>query len=375
MGLVMKMMGSRCHEYGARLERPPLQLALLQGGPIRLPAWRSARAWLSSVLPVPGGTMFGRRNQSSTAQTAILREELSAQREATQGLVERYEVQVRNVRTAVLAVGKAREERDEYRRVLAASIATDSRRGARVEALEQERLRLEALAMVEVRTATEEGARRRELGERLERLEARLTEELAARERAVGDAADRAWAEREASREDLVRLVASHRGEVTAALAATQSELASLRHLYSPGLSEASVHPLRRVRTGALLCLSLLSTLAALALIPPTVLSIGDPERALFVHLASGLGPWHLAGAVVLSCAAAVSLLSWALRDIEHMRDAMGSGRNLSRAKSPAEQSSAKQGAAPTESSKPLLREVELSPAPPAGRQLLRNRR
>ena len=146
-----------------------------------------------------------------------------------QSLVDRYEVQVGRAHRAVKAVGVAREERDEYRRVLAAQIATDRRREARVEALEEERVRLEDIALREVQTASEEGARRRELGERLERLEARLSDELAARERAVGDAADRAWAEREASREELVRLIASHRGEVTASLAATRAEVAALR--------------------------------------------------------------------------------------------------------------------------------------------------
>ena len=305
--------------------------------------------------------MFGRRNQSKTAETAILRQELSAQREATQGLVARYDMQVRNVRKAVVAVGKAREERDEYRRVLAASITKDQGRKARVEALEQERLRLEAIALVEVRTASSEGARRLELRERLERLEARLTDELAARERALGDAADRAWSEREASREELVRLIASHRSEVTTALRATRAELASLKRDFVPRQAEPRVHPLERVRAGALVGLSLLTTLAAVALIPPTVMAISDPERALFVHLASGLGPWHLIGAVVLFCVAAVGLLSWALRDMERMRAARTSPTGDQTPAKPAQVD-----AAPPESPGASLREVELRPAPRA---------
>lgn len=313
--------------------------------------------------------MFRRRYQSKGAETALLREELTAQREATQGLVERYEVQVRNVRTAVKAVGKAREERDEYRRVLAAQIATDRRREARVEDLEAERLRLEGLAMREVQTASEEGARRRELGERLERLEARLTDELAARERAVGDAADRAWAEREASREDLVRLIASHRGEVTASLAATRSELVALRKAYDAAKPKASVHPLRRVRTGLVLGLSLLATLAALALIPPTVLAMSDPERALFVHMASGLGPWHLIVAVVVLCMTAVGLLSWALRDIERLSASnVGDGEAAQKVPQKAGQKAGTkttpQQSVEKTSTGANLRDVELKPMP-----------
>lgn len=297
--------------------------------------------------------MFGRRSQSKRAETAILREELTAQREVAQGLVERYELQVRNVRTAVKAVGQAREERDEYRRVLAAQIATDRRREARVEALEGERLRLEATAMREGQAASEEGGRRRELSERLERLEARLTDELAARERAVGDAADRSWAEREASREELVRLIASHRGEVTAALAETRSELAALRRAHESPRPQASTHSVRRIRTGTILGLGLLSTLAALALIPPTVLAVSDPERALFVHLASGLGPWHLIAAVAFFCTAAVGLLTWGLREVEGGPTAPVSNAREPRAVNP---------------STSELREVELTPvsAPPA---------
>ena len=232
----------------------------------------------------------------------------------------------RQVRTAVKAVGKAREERDEYRRVLAASIATDRQREARVEALKEERLRLEGIALSEGKIASEVEGRRRELNGRVEHLELRLANELAARERVLGDAADRAWAEREAARSDMVRIIAAHRSEVSGALEAARAELAEIRRAAPLKRQEPTLHPLRRVRAGALIGLSLVATLAALALIPPTVVSISDPERALFVHLASGLGPWQLILSVVLFCGAAVGLLSWALRDLERMGQTSSTG-------------------------------------------------
>ncbi len=73
---------------------------------------------------------------------------------------------------------------------------------------------------------------------------------------------------------------------------------------------------MRRLRARLLVGCSLVATLLAVSLIPLAVLSISDPERALFVHLASGLGPWHLSGAVVFFAAVAVALLTWALRDL-----------------------------------------------------------
>ncbi|QDV07595.1 hypothetical protein Poly30_31220 [Planctomycetes bacterium Poly30] len=273
--------------------------------------------------------MFGKR-QNKDRENAEFVKELSAQREQTQSLVDRYEAEVKTARSAVLAVGKAREERDEYRRVLAAAIATERRREAQVEALEQEQQRLEALATRELRAAAEEGARRKELGQRVESLEGRLTEELAARERAIGDVSDRAWAEREAARDELVRVVVGHREEVASALKQSVEQLAALETALHDSAAARSQRPPEPARSAAadarglrarlLIGLGVASTLIVVALIPLAVLSVSDPERALFVHLASGLGPWHLIFAVVVFVGLAVACLTWAIRDLEAAR-------------------------------------------------------
>ncbi|MGK0482748.1 MAG: hypothetical protein ACJAQ3_002729 [Planctomycetota bacterium] len=286
--------------------------------------------------------MFGRKNQDERAKAEFLNE-LAAQRESAQSLVDRYEAEVKNARSAALAVGKAREERDEYRRVLAAAIATERRRVAQVEGLEQERQRLEAMAHEEMRSASHEAARGEELRLRLDQLEHRLTDELAARERALGDAADRAWAEREAARDEFVRLVAAHRQEVTTSLERTAAEVARLKRSAdstwsSMALAAAAprppvhpgVHTIERIgpdplarvidlRARLLIGFSIASTLCVVALIPLAVLSVSDPERALFVHLASGVGPWQLVVLVVFFSAVAVALLSWAIRDLRRL--------------------------------------------------------
>ncbi|MEM8712654.1 MAG: hypothetical protein AAGG01_17015 [Planctomycetota bacterium] len=113
-----------------------------------------------------GGIMFGRRVQREREQAAFL-EELAEQRSAAKGLVERYESEVKVARSAVLAAGRAREERDEYRRVLAAAIAAERRREVEVEDLKRDRERWESIAQAEMRRASEGEARGVELGHRI----------------------------------------------------------------------------------------------------------------------------------------------------------------------------------------------------------------
>lgn len=281
--------------------------------------------------------MFGRNVQREREKAAFL-EELAEQRSATKGLVERYESEVKVARSAVLAAGRAREERDEYRRVLAAAIAAERRREAEVEDLKHDRDRWESLAQTEMRRASEGEARGVELGHRIEAVESTLREALSSRERALGDAADRAWSEREAARAELVEVVMKHRGEVATALDETRRELrrladASMVRSYQaadpPVAASGIAHPgarsedelplvnaVRRRRAGLLMGVSLVATVAAIALAPLAALAVSDPERAVFVHMAAGLRPWHLLIVVALAVALAVGALSWALRDL-----------------------------------------------------------
>ena len=335
--------------------------------------------------------MFGRKNQDERTKAEFLNE-LAAQRESAQSLVDRYEAEVKNARSAALAVGKAREERDEYRRVLAAAIATERRRVAQVEGLEQERQRLEAMAHEEMRSASQEAARGKELRLRLDQLEHRLTDELAARERALGDAADRAWAEREAARDEFVRLVAAHRQEVTTSLERTAAEVARLKRSAdstwsSMALAAAAprspvhpgVHTIERIgpdplarvidlRARLLIGFSIASTLCVVALIPLAVLSVSDPERALFVHLASGVGPWQLVVLVVFFSAVAVALLSWAIRDLRRLAQQQAS---FTPATTPESPSGSGPGSGPEPASKSGSKFAEGSSGVPASNDAL----
>ena len=71
--------------------------------------------------------MFGRAKQRERRTAEALVTEIAAQREATRQLVARFEEESKVATNAVKAAARAREERDEYRRVLAAAIANERR--------------------------------------------------------------------------------------------------------------------------------------------------------------------------------------------------------------------------------------------------------
>ena len=82
--------------------------------------------------------MFGRSKKRELKAAETLAAEVKAQREVTQELVERYEQRTKKTVQAIEAASKAREERDEYRRVLAAAIASERRQELHVAGLERE---------------------------------------------------------------------------------------------------------------------------------------------------------------------------------------------------------------------------------------------
>lgn len=115
----------------------------------------------------------------------------------------------------------------------------------------------------------------------------------------LSDLADRNWAEREALRADLVKLgLAAEKAAEAAAHAARGSEIAGLR---------------RRLLVG----LGVTAAVLGIAVTPPAVISAFDPERAVFVHMASGLSPWALIGCAAGAFVVAVVLLSIAKKDVE----------------------------------------------------------
>ncbi|MEO0661387.1 MAG: hypothetical protein AAFZ87_07620, partial [Planctomycetota bacterium] len=89
--------------------------------------------------------MFGRKRGERATGDALsgihARVTELAQRESRIAeLVARFETEADAARSATRAAARARDERDEYRRVLAAAIAREQRAEARLEAVDAERL-------------------------------------------------------------------------------------------------------------------------------------------------------------------------------------------------------------------------------------------
>lgn len=285
--------------------------------------------------------MLGRSKARRATEAALLTE-IGAQRDASRELIERFEREAGVARDAIEAASRAREERDEYRRVLAAAIASERRSATRIADLEEDRRELEQRTLETARRAGAAEAERDGLASRLNGLELLVASRNAEHERALGDLADRAWAEREAARAELVKLATNAGGQGAYAVAVElRSELHALRKLVDGGLQAASAparpepvaSDLEGSRAGAsagalgapaatagwlrarlLIGLGVASAAVGIALVPMTALAVASPERAAFVHLASGVGPWTLIGLTVGAFALALWLLTWARR-------------------------------------------------------------
>ena len=237
------------------------------------------------------------------------------------GLVERFESQAGVAQRAVADASKAREERDEYRRVLAASIASEHRSQLRLEEMEQERAAAIERSREEAREAGAAGAERDVLRERLGALEKLVGEQEERHTQALSDLQDRAWTEREASRAELVKALArlgdeTDRARREAAQLADDVRAALVVH------AEASDRELDRItdlRRRLLIGLGLGAAVLGIALTPPAILSAVDAEHAYFVHMISDATPWQLLGGAAVSFGLAVLLLTIARRDARRL--------------------------------------------------------
>ncbi|MEM1449698.1 MAG: hypothetical protein AAF957_18780 [Planctomycetota bacterium] len=258
-----------------------------------------------------------REREQSDRNTEALVSEIGAQREAQRDLLERFEEEARVATNAVKAASLAREERDEYRRVLAAAIANERRQAEQVEALETRRRELEDHALQVVRDTGKAEAERDGLRDRLTALEDQLGSQATRHEQERADAADRAWAEREAARSEVVQLVTRSREEAAVLADEVRSALKKLEEqAEGPPPPDDPSASARRLRGRLLVALAIGAMLVGVALTPAAFLSAIDAERAAFVHLASGASPWQLIIATVLCFAAAVFLLGGARRDL-----------------------------------------------------------
>lgn len=264
--------------------------------------------------------MFGRSKKRDLRAAETLAAEVKAQREVTQELVERYEQRTKKTVQAIEAASKAREERDEYRRVLAAAIASERRQELHVTGLERELKEVKEGVLAEARArgaaeSASESARARVL-----ELEAELREAALRLEKERGDAADRAWAEREAARAEMVQLVARGRDDARTLTAEVRRALGWMgmgaRDADGNPVEDPTVTSILRQRGRVLGGLALGAALVGVGLTPAAILAAVDAERAAYIQLASGASPWQLILGALGCFGAAVFLYGRALRDL-----------------------------------------------------------
>lgn len=272
--------------------------------------------------------------------------EIAERESVTRDLVERFESESAIARDAVKAAGRAREQRDEYRRVLAAAIAIERRSEARIQELDEERLGAHEGARDEARRAGHSTAERDELRRRVEELQAEMRSTAAAHEEALRELADRAWAEREGARAEFVKALLRSKGQADCDLHrpgtdATDSDVAGrevvssvggglderITHAVSVGIHEAlGAHPkgvaerISDLRRRLFVGLGVAAAALGIALTPAAVLSAIDAERAYFVHMITHTTPWHLALGALMAFGLSGLLLTFAYREAQRGR-------------------------------------------------------
>lgn len=264
--------------------------------------------------------MFGRTKAPSLSSIHSRISAIADREDQTASLIERFESDSRAARDAIAAAGRAREERDEYRRVLAGAIASDQRNKQRIDELDADRKDAELTVREEVRKAGATAAERDAFAERIASLEALVRTQAERHERALADTRDRAWAEREAARAEIFKLGLDARQEgeyVIAEVREALQEITDEREAAQAIAEAAGSKEIGSMRQRLLVGLGLAAAVLGIAVTPHAVLSAFDAEQAVFVHLASGLSPWHLIVFALSAFGLAVVLLTFAKRDAE----------------------------------------------------------
>jgi len=271
--------------------------------------------------------MFGRGNrdrrraaaEKRDAAIAGLRDDLvkvTEREERIDSLVARFERHAETARNAVDKAAQAQEERDEYRRVLAASIAAEHRANEQLEKVDRERIDAHSKAAERESAAARLEGERAALEERVQALEAMVREQGETFERSLADVQDRAWSERDAARAELMRLTGEARQETSTAVRDVAREVVSeLERRTPPGGVPPQALEITGMRRRLLVGLGLGAGAVGIGLVPTAILGAIDGEREMYVHLASGLHPLQILGFAALAFALSAGLLTLARRD------------------------------------------------------------
>lgn len=228
-----------------------------------------------------------------------LRKQLADEQRANRRLQARLEEESQIARKALGETVRARTEREEYRRVLAAAIANEKRALELVESSRNLAERVDA----ELRaTLVERGAAE---GRRAE-LEAHMNAVQNEHEVALRDAHDRAWA-----------LSEQHGRQMQAAVFERGQALGRVRELAQQvPVPEAGSAKLARARARVHVGVAVALLLLAVALAPACVLAVSSGAQAEHLEHLLGLGVWQLLALEGLIVVSALSLGTWGLREL-----------------------------------------------------------
>jgi hypothetical protein len=234
----------------------------------------------------------------SNASDAARRRLALAERRVRE-LEQRVDQEVRLAQRALEETLKARQERDEYRRVLAAALANEKQALTRAEAAGTEvvslRARLEDLT--ESRAAAQAHA---------EEAEARSERQREDAELAVRRAEERAWALSEEHGRAMQKVVAER--------AQALGRLRELEPLVPVPVPESLRAARQRARFN--LAAGLVAALLAVVVLPGAIVSVFQNEGALHMGAITGMTPGQLVLLEAALVAVALGLGSWGLHEL-----------------------------------------------------------
>ena len=227
-------------------------------------------------------------------RAADLTRQLSAERSDTARMRLEKEHHASLAQRALADAAKAREAREDVRRVLAAAIANEKRAGEEVEHARGEATRLMGAAQLAERVRGESEGK-------LRALELQLVEARQSHEKELREAHDRAWA-----------LSSEHGSAMQQIITEREAARAEVR-----GLLARVPEVTRMAYARALLGLAAVCLLLAGLLVPGLIGRLAGEERAYSLDLFTGLGdkaPLVLFGLFAFLCLASMGMLAVGLK-------------------------------------------------------------
>tara|TARA_R110002072_G_scaffold166989_7_gene320459 strand:- start:2138 stop:2968 length:831 start_codon:yes stop_codon:yes gene_type:complete len=227
-----------------------------------------------------------------------LRAQLLAERKSAKDLQRRLDEEVRIAHRAMEETLKARNEREEYRRVLAAAVTNEK------QAVHQVAATRDAFAALEARLHSALVERGEATG-RSQELEDRLGIVADEHQEALRHADERSWSMSDEHGREMRRAV-YERG---LALGQVRELLERVAPITTPSARAA------RMRGAVNLGIASVAAIAALIVLVGLGLALPSPERALQLGALTGMTPWQMIGLEIALITVTLGLGTWGIRE------------------------------------------------------------